>query len=146
VEEREHRERPLLDFCISNKINHMQKDIIVSLSIDELRAVIADSVSSSLKRHARVDNIQSVNRPQSNVLGFNQALKFLNEKGYLMSCSKLYKLTSTKGIPCKYFGRRLVFTHKELLAWLDSQTITKCDGDLVIANLAKSARKNLRQR
>ncbi len=58
-----------------------------------------------------------------------------------LSKSKLYKLTSSKQIPHKTFGSRLVFSRSDLQAWVDSQTI---DSDNSSANelaLAKNARK-----
>ncbi|WP_034256749.1 helix-turn-helix transcriptional regulator [Adhaeribacter aquaticus] len=55
--------------------------------------------------------------------------------------SKIYKLTSAKQIPCKHFGNRLVFSRKELLAWVESQTISSDVSGEATLQLAKSARR-----
>lgn len=74
-------------------------------------------------------------------LNKEQALTFLNEQGYHVSESTLYKLTSTKKIPFKNFGRRLIFSRKELLKWVESQTIDTNDTSEVDLALARSARR-----
>ena len=73
--------------------------------------------------------------------GFREALKFLNEEGYKISESQFYKKTSAKEVPCEYFGRKLLFSRKKLLLWLDSQTIDKHASSAVDSALAKSARR-----
>lgn len=60
-------------------------------------------------------------------LAFNEALKIMNSHGFVMSRSKLYKLTAQGIIPCLYFGKRLVFDTVELLNWCNSQLKTKHD-------------------
>lgn len=40
-----------------------------------------------------------------------------------LSKSKLYKLTANKKIPFSRFGNKLVFSRKDLLTWVASQTI-----------------------
>jgi hypothetical protein len=60
----------------------------------------------------------------------------------------VYKETSvhgTKGMPCKRFGSRLVFSRKEILQWMAEQTISKTSpGEIVNKQLQKSAKKKLR--
>ena len=40
------------------------------------------------------------------------------------SKSTVYRLTCTREIPFKKRGRQLVFSRKEILAWLDDRTVT----------------------
>jgi excisionase family DNA binding protein len=57
-----------------------------------------------------------------------------------MSKSKIYKLTSTNQIPAKRFGKKLVFSRKELAEWVNEQTVDEPDyADRIIAQ-AKNAR------
>lgn len=70
-----------------------------------------------------------------------QAIEFLAEHGYRLSKSKLYKLTSTRQIPFRYFGRRLVFSREELLAWVERQTVSGDNTAEVLLSLAESARR-----
>jgi len=67
---------------------------------------------------------------------FNDALKITG-----LSKSKLYKLTSTGSIPCKQYGNRLVFSKKELLAWMESETKPKHDIAGLKKALAQSAKR-----
>lgn len=52
-------------------------------------------------------------------MSLEQALKFLNEQGYPISKSRLYKLTADRKIPHRKFANRLVFSSRELLLWCD---------------------------
>ena len=61
------------------------------------------------------------------------------------SKSKIYKLTSQKEIPFKLRGNRLVFSRKELLAWLESKTIEPVkSNNNVLNSIAESAGKKER--
>jgi len=57
-----------------------------------------------------------------------------------LSKSKIYKLTSSKDIPHKRFGSRLIFSRKELEEWVESQTVDSDDTGSATATLARSAR------
>lgn len=70
-----------------------------------------------------------------------QALEFLNEQGYKISKSQLYKKTAAKEIPFKTFGRQLIFSRKQLLNWVESQTVDNGDNSGIELTLAKSARR-----
>lgn len=74
-----------------------------------------------------------------------QALEFLNERGYTISKSKIYKLTATNSIPHRRFGNRLVFSRKELLAWVEAQ-ISEINADReATIQLARSANNKIRK-
>ena len=62
-----------------------------------------------------------------------------------LSKSKLYKLTSTKEIPFKTYGNRLIFSRKELEVWVQDQTIDKAVSSEASLTLAKSARRKQRR-
>lgn len=96
---------------------------------DQLRSVVLDAVSKALN--------QKPEPPiKSDRCNLNDALEITG-----LSKSKLYKLTSTGSIPCKTFGtRRLVFSRKELAAWMDAQTVDKSNTSSIELALAKSAR------
>ena len=53
----------------------------------------------------------------------------------------LYKLTATNEIPCKKFGSRLVFSRKELHAWVERQTKPKHDHSADLLHLAEIANR-----
>lgn len=77
----------------------------------------------------------------SQKLTFSKALVFLERQGYVMSKSKLYKLTALNEIPCKKFGNRLIFDSDDLLAYC--KACTKGKNNLEIETVFKSARKQL---
>lgn len=54
-------------------------------------------------------------------MDINDAVAFLNEQGYKITRSTLYKLTSTRKIPHSKFLGKLVFETKELLTWCEHQ-------------------------
>lgn len=76
---------------------------------------------------------------------FSQALVYLAEQGYELSKSKLYKLTSLKKVPFRYFGRKIVFSRDELLQWVKTQTMPSANSSEILLSLAKSARHKSRK-
>ena len=71
----------------------------------------------------------------------DQAIQYLSECGFIISKSKLYKLTSKKELDFTYFGKRLMFSRKALLVWANSQIINKINSSEATLTLAKNARK-----
>lgn len=59
------------------------------------------------------------NKPEDSLksdrCSFKEALRFINEQGCPLSQSQFYKCTSSKRVPFKTFGRKLIFSRKELL-------------------------------
>ena len=76
---------------------------------------------------------------------FNGALDYFKSSGFIISPSKLQKLTALGDIPCKKFNNRLVFIKCELDAWVESKTISVgSNSDDAALTLAKSANRKLR--
>ncbi|WP_423148622.1 helix-turn-helix domain-containing protein [Rubrolithibacter danxiaensis] len=78
----------------------------------------------------------AIEEPKSDRCYFNEALQITG-----LSKSKMYKLTAKGEIPCKQFGSKLVFSRKELMSWIESQTVIKHDHSKAILSLAESAIK-----
>jgi len=58
--------------------------------------------------------------------------------------SALYKLTMAGTIPCSHFGKRLIFSRKKLLVWVEQNTIQKENKkDHIVKHLQKEALKKL---
>jgi hypothetical protein len=55
----------------------------------------------------------------------SDALELLREHGYPTFKAQVYKLTASGDIPCKRYGKKLVFSRKELLHWAEVQTKPK---------------------
>jgi hypothetical protein len=83
-------------------------------------------------------------KPDNDLLTKDQAIQFLAENGLPMKDGQLYFLSSTGKIPCKRIGKRLVFSKKELLTWLESNMSSKQDRNHNAAKLiASAARKRV---
>jgi predicted DNA-binding transcriptional regulator AlpA len=106
---------------------------IIVTTPDELRAIISEAVSGVIPKQVAQTRIDT--------LSLNDTLDLLQEHGYPTSRAKMYKLTSSGAIPCKTYGKQLVFSRKEVLAWAENQTKPKRDFSEVSLTLARSARR-----
>lgn len=101
---------------------------LIVTTLEQLEAVINRAVYSALNQKAQQPVL-------SDRCSLEDALELTG-----LSKSTIYKLTSSKEVPHKRFGNRLVFSRKELLNWVESQTIERNHSKIDLA-LAKSARK-----
>ncbi|QCR24746.1 hypothetical protein C1N53_21910 [Pontibacter sp. SGAir0037] len=105
----------------------------------EARLSNIETLLLDIKHHS--PNKGEVGR-QADTLPFEEAVKFLNNQGYPISESQLYKLTSTKQIPFKKFGRKLIFSRGDLLAWSKLQLVEPTNSaEEATLTLARSARR-----
>lgn len=76
---------------------------------------------------------------QSERIGMAEAMKMTGLKE-----SAIYKRTMKGEIPFQKFGKRLVFSRKQLNEWIESRTKSKHSPDYIMTeNLAKSAQKRM---
>jgi len=62
-----------------------------------------------------------------------------------LSFSQLYKLTANNAIPHRKFGKRLIFSRKAVLNWMEQQTTGKeTSKERAARQLAKSAMKRVK--
>lgn len=85
--------------------------------------------------------------PDAKRLSISEAVKFFLEKGFPISKSKLYKLTSEEKIPFEKFGMRVLFKKDKLIEWIENEMnlSTKSDSKYVMT-LANSARKKINKK
>lgn len=107
---------------------------IILTTPEELRAIVNEAVSGVISKTVS-------KKPQIDSITLTDALQLLEEYGYPTSKAKMYKLTSTGNIPCKTYGKKLVFSRRELLLWAENQTKSKCNPDNTGLTLARSARR-----
>jgi excisionase family DNA binding protein len=74
-------------------------------------------------------------------LTLKKAIEFMASEGCNLTESSMYKLTSTKGIPFKRFGRKLLFDRDELREWCKDKTSASNLENQVTINLAHKANK-----
>lgn len=106
----------------------------------ELRAIVADEVSAILPKLA---DFRRKNEPvETDGMNVEDAARFLTEQGIPTTRATLYNLVYKNTIPYKKFGRRTVFSRRELLAWIESRAITHEDRHTTAASrIAKSANR-----
>ena len=96
-----------------------------------------DYLLSSIEKIEReISSVKKV-EPPPKTISINQAILFLKEKGLIISISSIYKLTSSKSIPFKRFGNRLIFDVTELESWVQSKLLK--DGKDEVKGIVKSA-------
>jgi excisionase family DNA binding protein len=80
---------------------------IAALSVKEFRKLIQQG--------------SPLNKPAKN-LSPEEAVEILNEKGYKITKTSLYRLTGEKAIPFRKFGKKLLFDEEQIIEWAESRT------------------------
>ena len=91
----------------------MDNTVIVTTPA-QLREIVADEVSAILPKLADFR--------RKNGMTVEDAALFLTEQGIPTTRATLYSHVYKDTIPYKKFGRRIVFSKKELLAWIEART------------------------
>lgn len=90
----------------------MENTVIVTTP-SELRAIVADEVAAILPKLA---DFRRKNEPvETDGLTVDAAARFITDQGIPTTRATLYHLVHKNTIPYKKFGRRTVFSKKELL-------------------------------
>lgn len=115
----------------------MENTVIVT-SPAELQTIISDAVSAILPKLA---DFRRKNEPvETDGMTVENAARFLTELGIPTTRASLYNLVYYKRIPHRKFGRRTVFSKKELLTWIESRTVrptnSRADAALHLADSA----------
>ena len=107
---------------------------IILTTPEELRAIVSEAVTGLMSKDIS-------QKSQIDTITLADALFLLGEHGYPTSRAKMYKLTSSGAIPCKTYGKKLVFSRKEVLAWAENQTKPKRDLSEISLTLTHSGRR-----
>ena len=89
-----------------------------ALSIGQAREIITGIVYNAISDAKQ--KAQPTQKQQAEVMNIDDAIEFLKENGLPITKKSLYGKTFSGAIPFKRIGKRLVFSRKELLQWLDS--------------------------
>jgi len=108
-------------------------DIILSpIPMSQFERFIKDAV-----KEASASSVKEPDTEPSDRLNVDQACELLNR-----TRSWIFKKTMLKEIPFSKFGSRLVFSRKELTAWMQSQTIpAENPGEVMSDRLAETAKR-----
>lgn len=100
----------------------MNNTVIVTTPA-QLQTIISDAVNAILPKLA---DFRRKNEPvETDGMNVEDAARFITEQGIPATRATLYNLVYKEAIPYKKFGRRVVFSKRELLAWIESRTITR---------------------
>lgn len=109
---------------------------IIQLDYEDLQTAIKNCLRES------IDEIKRI--PAPNPLPDRCSLDDASEITNL-SKAQLYKETMNGTIPHEKYGKRLVFSRKALVEWIDSRTVKKISAsDVMSDKLAKSAKRHLK--
>lgn len=117
----------------------MNNTVIVTTPA-QLREIVADEVAAILPKLA---DFRRKNEPvETDGMTVDDAARFLTAQGIPTTRASLYNLVYKNTIPHKKFGRRTVFSKKELLAWIESRTVRPEDKRTAAAlRIAESANR-----
>ena len=111
-------------------------DDLVLLKKGDLADLIDTAITKALARNKPAEQVRK------NTLSLDEAVDYLNENGFPVAKSTIYKLTSTNQIPFHRFGgRKIVFRTDELDEWAGEQLIP--ENNSVCHNVARSARRKM---
>lgn len=100
----------------------MDNTVIVTTPA-QLQTIISDAVNAILPKLA---DFRRKNEPvETDGMNVEDAARFITEQGIPATRATLYNLVYKEAIPYKKFGRRVVFSKRELLAWIESRTVTR---------------------
>ena len=87
-----------------------------ALTIGQAKEMISDLLSQEIQKAVNPTN-------EPDILKIDQALNFLSLQGWPTTKQTIYNLVFKKEIPYRKVGRRVVFSRKELLQWIESRTV-----------------------
>lgn len=98
----------------------MENSVIVTTPA-QLQSLIGDAIGAILPKLA---DFRRKNEPvETDGMNVEDAARFLTEQGIPTTRATLYNLVYKDAIPYKKFGRRTVFSKKELLSWVEARTV-----------------------
>jgi hypothetical protein len=104
---------------------------------EDLALIVKNAVS------AAIGDLKPKEPEVKKKLSFSEAVSFLKEIGYGIGESQLYKKTMNNIIPCKRFGRKIIFDRDELQTWAENRAKNNRGQNTVTASVAESAKCKL---
>lgn len=95
-----------------------------ALTIGNVRQLIRELVADELRK--ATPHVES-GKSFPDTMTVEQALPFLSEQGLPTTKKTLYNWIFRGVIPCKHIGRRVIFSRKDLLSWIESRTVRSED-------------------
>jgi hypothetical protein len=95
-----------------------------------------------LKTEVRKIRVPGPPEKQSENITIDQAIQLLIDNGYPTTKAQVYKLSHLGEIPASRIGKRLVFSRKALLNWIESRKIAKVSPQRMAAEKLASLVRN----
>jgi len=99
---------------------------IIFTTSEQLELLIQKSISKALSIHSTAPELPDR-------CTFKEAMAITG-----LSKSALYKKTMGKAIPFKTFGNRLIFSRRELIEWVETNTLSIPNPAIKLAYLSKN--------
>lgn len=115
---------------------------ILQMNQEDLRTEFKNCLRESV---AEIKSIPT-QEPLPDRIGLDEARIELGTKERPASKGQVYKLTMLNAIPYQKFGKRLVFSRKALIEWMESRTIsTSKDTEIITGRVSEAAKKHLKK-
>lgn len=95
------------------------EDHVIVTTPAQLQEMIGDAVGAIIPKLA--DFRRKNEAVESDGMTVEEAARFLTEQGIHTTRASLYNLVYKDNIPYRKFGRRTIFSKRELLAWMEER-------------------------
>ncbi len=95
-----------------------------ALAIGDVQQLIRSIVADEVRKV--IPHVEPT-KPTPDAMTVDQVLPFLSEQGLPTTKKTLYNWIFRGVIPYKHIGRRVAFSRKELLSWIESRTVRSGD-------------------
>ena len=127
--------------CIDMTENYYNDSLpLAALTVGQAKEMIGGFIFREIRRNFGAD-VGLEEKPEPDLMNVSEAVCFLSELGMPTTKKTLYQFTHTKNIPYRKIGRRIIFSRKELLQWIESRTYRPHSQSDEALRLAESARK-----
>lgn len=114
-------------------------EVVIVASRDELEAAVEKALRSVMPK-IFIETQHKKDAHETDRLSISGAVDFLEREGAPTTRSTLYNLIYNRRIPFSKLGNRVVFSKKELLAWIEARTTRPADARAEAASrIARSA-------
>lgn len=114
-------------------------DQVIVTTPAQLQSIIGEAVGTIIPKLA--DFRRKNEAVETDGMTVEEAARFLTEQGIPTTRASLYNLVYKNAVPYRKFGRRTIFSKRELLAWMEERMTRPSDSRTQAAmRIAASAR------
>lgn len=116
-------------------------EVVIVTSRDELEAAVEKALHSVMPK-IFIEAQRKKDVHETDRISVSDAVDFLEKEGAPTTRSTIYNLIYNRRIPFSKLGNRVVFSKKELLAWIEARTTRPADARAEAASrIAQSVAK-----